>query len=157
MTETETGITNYREKCFEAHGSQCIRCYGDRPFEGKVVAHHIDEDRDNNTVENLAPLCNTCHTVWHKNKSRFESFGEFVDSFPWEGGIAESNYFNKDALLSDTEIEILLGERGVSKDYYRQVENRIRNRIRRLESVEMDALEAHGTLADELQDVVCNE
>ena len=31
-----------------------------------IVIHHIDEDRSNNSIDNLAVLCNNCHNDVHK-------------------------------------------------------------------------------------------
>lgn len=58
-------------------------------------------------------------------------------------------------LMTDRELEILLGEADVSEKYYSVVVTRVRKRIERLGDVEIEALEAHDTLADELRDVVC--
>lgn len=58
------------------------------------------------------------------------------------------------ALLTDREREILLGEADVSEKYYGVVVTRVRNKIERLEE-DVEALEAHDTLADELREVVC--
>lgn len=53
--------TQYRTKCFEYHKKECIICK-----EEKVVeVHHIDEDRSNNDIFNLVPLCPTHHKYWH--------------------------------------------------------------------------------------------
>jgi len=66
---------DYREKCFEEHGEQCAIC-GD-PAD---VAHHIDGDRDNNDVENLAPLCESCHGKVHASEDRVEGWSEKIKS-----------------------------------------------------------------------------
>jgi len=58
------------------------------------------------------------------------------------------------ALVTDREREILLGKADVSEKYYHVVVTRVRKRINRLDD-EIEALEAHDTLADELRDVVC--
>jgi hypothetical protein len=59
------------------------------------------------------------------------------------------------ALLTDREREIIDGTADdVSDDYRYQTVSRIRKRIERLEG-DLDALEAHGGLADDLREVVC--
>lgn len=58
------------------------------------------------------------------------------------------------ALVTDREMEILLRDADVSEKYYHVVVTRVRKRINRLED-ELDALEAHDTLADELREIVC--
>jgi len=60
------------------------------------------------------------------------------------------------ALVTDREREILLGKADVSEKYYHVVVTRVRKRINRLDD-EIEALEAHDTLADELRDVVCED
>lgn len=60
-------------------------------------------------------------------------------------------------LMTDREREILLGNADVSEKYYGVVVTRVRKRINRLAKEEIDALEAHDTLADELRDAVCED
>lgn len=51
----------------DAH--QCQHC-GVPKQEGKrnLVVHHKDENRDNNTMENLITLCRACHAAVHRDK-----------------------------------------------------------------------------------------
>jgi len=60
------------------------------------------------------------------------------------------------ALVTDREREILLGEVDVSEKYYHVVVTRVRKRINRL-GEDIEALESHDTLADELREVVCED
>ena len=60
------------------------------------------------------------------------------------------------ALLTDREREIISGEADVSDDYRYQTISRVRSRFKRLEG-DLEALEAHGDLADELRDLVCED
>ena len=53
--------TNYRTICFNFHDKKCVVC-GENNI---VEVHHLDEDKDNNTPENLIPLCPTHHQYWH--------------------------------------------------------------------------------------------
>jgi len=55
----------YRSSCFLYHGKQCWIC-GETNI---VEVHHINEDKTDNSPENLAPLCPTHHQYWH---SRFK-------------------------------------------------------------------------------------
>ena len=55
------GEKNYRKICFDNHGNKCIIC-GE---ENIVQAHHIDTDRENNSPENLVPLCLNHHWYMH--------------------------------------------------------------------------------------------
>lgn len=53
--------SNYRTECFLHHEKKCIIC-----GEDKIVAvHHYDENRKNNSPENLIPLCPTHHQYVH--------------------------------------------------------------------------------------------
>ena len=58
------------------------------------------------------------------------------------------------ALLTDSEREILRGEREVSDNHYYTVVSRTRKKIEQLKE-DIDALEEHGELLYELQEVVC--
>jgi hypothetical protein len=59
------------------------------------------------------------------------------------------------ALLTDREREIVAGEADVSDSYRYQTISRVRSRLDRLAG-DIDALEAHGELADELREQVCD-
>lgn len=60
------------------------------------------------------------------------------------------------ALLTDGERAILRGEKDVSEKYYYVVVTRVRNKIKRLDA-DLDALDHHNSLGDELREVVCEE
>lgn len=51
----------YRTTCFEHHDKKCVVC-GE---ENIVAVHHLDENPENNSPENLIPLCPTHHQYWH--------------------------------------------------------------------------------------------
>lgn len=59
-------------------------------------------------------------------------------------------------LLTDSERKILNGEKEVSDNYYYTIVSRVRKKIDNIEK-DMEALENHGDLAEELRDVVCND
>ena len=51
----------YRSTCFEYHKKECVIC-----GENKIVeVHHLDENKQNNSPENLIPMCPTHHQYWH--------------------------------------------------------------------------------------------
>lgn len=50
----------FRRIAFRHYGKICQRC-----GTTAVLVHHKDEDRDNNDVENLEPLCKRCHQLHH--------------------------------------------------------------------------------------------
>jgi hypothetical protein len=58
--------SSYRSTCFVYHKKECIIC-GELNI---VDVHHYDEDRTNNSPENLIPLCPTHHMYVH---SRYKS------------------------------------------------------------------------------------
>jgi hypothetical protein len=60
------------------------------------------------------------------------------------------------ALLTETERAILLEEKDVSENHYYTVVSRVRKKIQKLED-DLNALETHGGLADELRDTVCEK
>jgi hypothetical protein len=61
------------------------------------------------------------------------------------------------ALLTEREREIVSGEADDITDEYRyQTVSRIRSRLQRLDD-DLEALEAHGDLAGELRDIVCDD
>jgi hypothetical protein len=61
------------------------------------------------------------------------------------------------ALLTEREREIVSGEADDISDEYRyQTVSRIRSRLQRLED-DLDALDAHGELGDEVREIVCEE
>jgi hypothetical protein len=61
---------DYRSICFMYHKKECVICK-----ENLIVAvHHLDENHNNNSPENLVPLCPTHHQYWHsKYKHLIES------------------------------------------------------------------------------------
>ena len=55
---------DYRKTARAAYPLLCADCGWDA-VPGVLVVHHIDRDRENNTLENLVILCPTCHNVRH--------------------------------------------------------------------------------------------
>lgn len=56
----------YRTTCFSFHVRACVVC-----GENKILdVHHLDGDHENNTPENLIPLCPTHHQYWHSRYRR---------------------------------------------------------------------------------------
>lgn len=60
------------------------------------------------------------------------------------------------ALLTETEYQILTGEKDVGSNHYYTTVSRVRKKIGRLER-DLAALEEHGGLANELREVVCED
>ncbi len=69
---------SYRVAARNAGMHSCCIC-----GESEVLdIHHIDEDRDNNSVSNLMPLCPTHHMYIHRGKSHliFDKMVEYLDN-----------------------------------------------------------------------------
>jgi len=60
------------------------------------------------------------------------------------------------AILTDREQEILSGEADVDEKYYHRVVTRVRKKIQRVED-DLETLDEHHSLGDELRDVVCDD
>jgi hypothetical protein len=58
------GISAYREWALKEFDSACARC-GYSMFPDALVVHHIDRNRNNNTLGNLEILCRNCHYMEH--------------------------------------------------------------------------------------------
>lgn len=61
MTQEVVTLAGYRERAAKLRGSSCEDCGTDE----NLHAHHRDEDPSNNTPENIATLCGSCHLRWH--------------------------------------------------------------------------------------------
>jgi len=61
------------------------------------------------------------------------------------------------ALLTDAERRILTGEKDVNEKYYYVTVTRVRRKIERLAEEDLEAIEHHDTLADELRELICQQ
>lgn len=52
-----------RKSFYKELGSVCLDCGGDM-----VALHHLDGNNKNDSLENLIPLCNSCHFKRHKGR-----------------------------------------------------------------------------------------
>lgn len=57
----KTGVKRYRRKALTYFYPICCCCEGEK----KIIIHHIDLDRNNNSIDNLMPLCQSCHVMLH--------------------------------------------------------------------------------------------
>lgn len=63
---------DYRKICFDKYLYKCLVC-----DESNVVdVHHLDENRDNNDIYNLIPLCPTHHRYIHSKELKKEILEE---------------------------------------------------------------------------------
>lgn len=60
-TSRNKKITNYRTIAFKSHIKKCIVCGECRIVE----VHHYDENHENNSPDNLIPMCPTHHQYFH--------------------------------------------------------------------------------------------
>ena len=52
---------NYRKEALKAYPKLCAYCsFG---IEGVLEIAHLDQNRENNAIDNLAPMCPTCHKM----------------------------------------------------------------------------------------------
>lgn len=72
------GLTTYRKLLMRANSPKaCKRCNLD---DLRVLAvHHIDKDRKNNKLENLAWLCHNCHYLIHHDSDELEKFNSSMN------------------------------------------------------------------------------
>jgi hypothetical protein len=76
----ETKEAKYYVKiCFSFHDYKCIICGEDKT----VDVHHLDKNRENNTPENLVPLCPTHHRYMHRKYKELimDKVEEYVNNF----------------------------------------------------------------------------
>ena len=66
---------SYRDKCLESKGHHCHICDAD----DYIVVHHIDGNQDNNSLENLIPVCRSCHSRIHSGGDGLE---RWTDELP---------------------------------------------------------------------------
>lgn len=61
-----TGISSYRSKALKYYNNCCKYCsYNNLDA---LEVHHIDKNRENNSIDNLEVVCANCHTLIHKGK-----------------------------------------------------------------------------------------
>lgn len=67
------GSSTYRSVLEKS--SIAMRCVLCRTTDKRVLAvHHIDKNRKNNKIENLAYLCHNCHHLVHHDTKEYEKF-----------------------------------------------------------------------------------
>lgn len=69
----------YREKCVKQKLMVCGAC---GTSEGRLVVHHINGDKHDNRLENLIPMCDSCHRKVHSTVSHGRSIDRYTDQLP---------------------------------------------------------------------------
>lgn len=67
------GTHTYRQMLIESNKPQMCGHCGITDLR-ILAAHHIDENRNNNTVENLAWLCHNCHHLIHHHQDEYKKY-----------------------------------------------------------------------------------
>ena len=62
FSKYKNGIRSYREKAIKHYGAICEICGYDE-FVDILDVHHIDKNRQHNTLINLIVLCPMCHAL----------------------------------------------------------------------------------------------
>ena len=80
-----------KEQVKEKYNYRCQQCfrhqaelYSKRGRKYKLIIHHIDYDKQNNSEENLIPLCNSCHMQTNFNRKGWTNY--FQDKVILSGG-----------------------------------------------------------------------
>mgnify|MGYP006273278739 CR=1 FL=1 len=63
---------SYRRVCLDTKGEQCQIC----DTTEDIVVHHVDGDRGNNAIDNLVPVCKSCHGKIHTGAEGYEGWFE---------------------------------------------------------------------------------
>jgi len=109
----------YREKCISQKGEFCHVCEA----ANGVRVHHIDGNRDNNSIENLIPLCRTCHAKVHTKAAQSPEIDELTEQLETESYLdTESDSENTITSISvDDETRDKLRARKTGNDTYDDV------------------------------------
>jgi len=68
----------YRYFLREQQDGKCFRCKDDT---NTLCLHHVDENKKNDSFENLIFVCRSCHSKIHNNKETMYSFNKEVEVF----------------------------------------------------------------------------
>ena len=68
------GVKKIRGRCFDEYDEECDHCGSGED----VDVHHIDGDATNNNIENLIPLCRSCHKKVHYKHGTHQKYWEHL-------------------------------------------------------------------------------
>jgi hypothetical protein len=89
----------HRSKCLEENREECRFCGSTEA----IVVHHIDGDESNGEVDNLVPLCKSCHQGVHHGLEGFEELSKELPNRPYWG---KSEQYSCISLSEDTADEL---------------------------------------------------
>lgn len=89
----------YRRNCLEEHGERCELCNATED----IIAHHIDGDRENNDLDNLAPVCRSCHGKIHAGCKGYEWWTDQLLEI--EGRRVARTLYAGDEVLTEVDIK----------------------------------------------------
>lgn len=99
--------SEYYDKCVDEKGRECVVCGRDRKF----CIHHIDGDRQNNDLDNLIPVCWSCHgKIHHGGQECWEWYWEL----PPESRRSDPEYVEQKTV--DSSGRVYLGSEFTDKD-----------------------------------------
>jgi len=63
---------SYKKDIRKRDGNQCFLCLKCQKDEGRALAvHHIDYNKNNNSLDNLITLCSSCHSKTNINRKKW--------------------------------------------------------------------------------------
>lgn len=80
----KTGIGSYRNKKLNLFKEECECCGTSDNTNNKIIVHHKDCNRNNNILENLLILCQSCHQAIHIRIKRGKTCDEAFDQVKLE-------------------------------------------------------------------------
>jgi hypothetical protein len=115
---TEIPRWDYRERCLEAKGEECIVC----GTEENIIVHHVDGDRENNDLDNLIPVCEPCHGKIHAKRKEVAEWVRALGKQPkepgyWTVGVCEAVWseLNRRKRPGDTFDDVLRDVLGIEE------------------------------------------
>ena len=127
-------ISRYIRELFNYHCARCEKnCRNTNKNEMVLQVHHIDENPKNNKIENLIPLCASCHlkieaearlhAPYHdkqmelfENQTYFTQMKKMRDDALFKYSLSSSSDKNK-MNIEDYEISVLEWEKNESNNY----------------------------------------
>ena len=81
----------YRKYALKYHDKKCMIC---GTLDRKIDIHHLDENKKNNLLTNLVPLCNVCHQLFHFERYK-QPFVQIAKDFKFDSAHNLLNYEGK--------------------------------------------------------------